>query len=109
MNLAGAGIDRRAVPVQHTRAAAGAYNDDGEWVPGAPANSTIRAVKQPASGRQLMDVPEGIRAEAQWFIWSRSELRIDDTVTFGGLSYRLVYVWARDEGGFYRGAMGELA
>lgn len=107
--LAGSGIDRRAVGVTRTRRAAGSYNADGDFVPGAPTTGTILAVVQPASGRQLMDLPEGVRSEARWLAWSRAEIRLDDVIVAGGLSHRVVYVWPRAEGDFYRAAMGELA
>ena len=105
---AGYGIDRRAVPVPLTRNATGAFNADGEWTAGAPATTTIKAVVQPTTGRQLMDVPEGIRTEAKWLAWSRSEIRDEDVIAYAGLSYRVLYVWPRAEGSFYRAAMGEL-
>lgn len=101
-------IDRLAVDVSLTRATAGGYNEDGEWVPGASTTATIRAAIQPASGNQLMDVPEGMRTEARWLLWSRSEVRENDTVTSGGVSYRVMYLWPRAEGGFYRAAIGRL-
>ncbi|MBN9074299.1 MAG: hypothetical protein J0H34_22405 [Rhizobiales bacterium] len=102
-------IDGEAVNVSLTRKAAGDYNADGEFVPGAPSTSTIRAAVQPASGRQLMDLPEGIRNEARWLAWSRSEIRLDDEMTQGGSRYRVMFVWPRAESGFWRAAMGLLA
>lgn len=102
-------IDRLAVNVSLTRATTGGYNDDGEWVPGASTTSTIRAAIQPANGNQLMDVPEGMRTEARWLLWSRSEVKIDDTITSGGVSYRVMHLWPRMEGGFYRAAVGRLS
>ncbi|CAN7389519.1 hypothetical protein [Neorhizobium sp. LjRoot104] len=101
-------IDGEAVNVTRTRAAAGAYNDDGEWVPGSPDAATIRAAIQPASGNQLMDVPEGMRTEARWLLWSRSEVKVDDMITSGGVSYRVMHLWPRADGGFYRAAIGRL-
>lgn len=102
-------IDGEAVNVSLTRKAVGSYDDDGDFVPGAPTTSTIRAVVQPASGRQLMDLPEGIREEARWLVWSRAEIRKDDTIVHGGQSFRVMFVWPRMEGSFWRAAMGLLA
>jgi hypothetical protein len=107
-SLAGSGIDRRAVSVTRTRRSAGSYNADGDFVPGTPTTGTILAVVQPVSGRQLMDLPEGVRSEARWLAWSRAEIRLDDVIVAGGLSHRVIYVWPRAEGEFYRAAMGEL-
>lgn len=101
-------IDRLAVEVTISSLEFGAYNDDGEFVRDATSAATIRAAVQPASGRQLMDLPEGIRAEARWLAWSRSEIRIDDVICHAGKNYRVLFVWPRGEGGFHRAAMGLL-
>ena len=103
-------IDGEAVNVSLTREGSGGYwSDDGEWIEGGPTTSTIRAVIQPADGNQLMDVPEGMRAEARWLVWSRSEVKLNDDITSSGIKYRVMYLWPRMEGGFYRAAIGRLA
>lgn len=102
-------IDAEAANVLRTRRTAGSYNDDGEFVEGASATITIRAAIQPASGRQLMDLPEGIRTEARWLLWSRTDLTLDDHITSQGLTYRIMFVWPRLDGGFTRAALGLLA
>jgi hypothetical protein len=109
MIAAVAAIDRRAKPVTLKRRAAGTFNADGEAVLGVETSNTIQAVVQPASGRSLEDMPEGVRQEARYLAWSRSEIRNDDQIIHAGLTYRVVYVWPRLEGGFYRAAMGLLA
>jgi len=101
-------IDGEAVNVSLTRNAAGHYDDDGNWVPGSATTSTIRAAIQPASGRQLEDLPDGIRNEARWLVWSRTEIRLDDEITHGASSYRVMHVWPRADGGFHRAALGLL-
>lgn len=101
-------IDGEAVNVSLTRRAAGAYDDDGNWIDGAPSTSTIRAAIQPASGRQLEDLPDGIRNEARWLVWSRSEIRLDDEFGHAAAFYRVMHVWPRAEGGFWRAAAGLL-
>lgn len=102
-------IDRLSVPMSLTRTLAGGYNDDGEWVETNIDTVAIRGAIQPANGNQLMDVPEGMRTEARWLLWSRSEVKSDDTITSGGVSYRVMHLWPRMEGGFYRAAIGRLA
>lgn len=102
-------IDRLAVSVTRTREAPGYWDQNGNWVPGAPSSSSIWAAVQPASGRQLEDLPEGMRASARWLCWSRSELKLDDQITHMGDTYRIVHLWPRAEGAFYRAAMGLLA
>lgn len=99
-------IDGEAVNVSLTRNAPGAWGSDGKFTDGAATTSTIRAAVQPASGRQLMDMPEGIREEARWIVWSRAELRLDDRIAHGGQLFRVMHVWPRTEGSFWRAAMG---
>lgn len=101
-------IDGEAVNVSRTTRGAGGYDADGNGVPGAPATTTIRAAIQPASGNQLMDLPEGMRTEARWLLWSRSEVKEDDEIGASGINYRVMYVWPRAEGGFFRAALGRL-
>lgn len=101
-------IDGEAVSVTLIRNAAGHYDQDGNWNPGAATSSTIRAAIQPASGRQLEDLPDGLRAEARWLVWSRSEIRLDDEITHAGSRYRIMHVWPRADGGFWRAAAGLL-
>lgn len=106
MNIAGLAIDRRAISMTRTRTSGGTYNDDGEAVTGVAVLEAIKAVIQPAKGNQLMDMPEGIRTEAGWICWSRSSLAVDDLITHKGITYRVLFDWPRDEGVFYRAALG---
>lgn len=107
MNIAGMAIDRRAIAMSRTRKAADSYDPNtGKTVPGVSTTATIKAVIQPATGNQLRDLPEGVRTEAQWLLWSRAEILLDDTITHKSIDYRVVYVWPRDEGAFYRAALG---
>ncbi|MGV4796130.1 hypothetical protein [Rhizobium sp. F40D2] len=101
-------IDGEAVNVTLTTTAAGSYNDDGDFIQGAPTSATIRAAIQPVKGNQLMDMPEGIRTEAGWMLWSRSAVAVDDQIISGGIVYRILFAWPRLEGGFYRAALGRL-
>lgn len=103
-------IDGEAVNVSLTREGAGGHwNDDGDWVPGTTSSSTIRAAIQPASGRQLEDLPDGIRNEARWLVWSRTELRLEDKITHAGATYKIIHLWPRADGGFWRAAAGLTA
>lgn len=101
-------IDWLAVSVSLTRESGGVYDDNGKWTPNAATQTSIRAVIQPARGSELMDVPEGIRSEARWLLWSRSEIKVDDKITSRGVSYRVMHLWPRDDGGFYRAAIGRV-
>ena len=106
---AAAAIDRRAIPMTRVRQAADTYDTGGNLIPGASTTTPIKAVIQPATGNKLMDVPEGVRTEAGWFVWSRSEMAVDDRITNKGVTYRVLFAWPRDEGEFYRAALGKVA
>lgn len=99
-------IDAEAIDLTLKRNGPATFDLDGNYVfPGA-TTTTIRGMVQPASGRRLMDLPEGIRYEAQFLLWSRSEIRADDVVTHAGSNYRVMYIWPRLADGFTRAAMG---
>lgn len=103
-------IDAESINVTHRSvAAAGGAYVDGEWIATSPATTTIRAAIQPATGRQLMDLPEGIRTEAKFFIWSRVSFVENDRITFGGETWRVIFLWPRPMDGFTRGALGKMS
>ena len=108
MSDAAIAIDMMAIPIVLKRLLPGAYSVTGDWVEGGPSQINIMAVIQPASGRQLMDVEEGLRAEARWICWTRAELRLDDQIVHKTKTYRVMVVWPRDEGVFHRAALGLL-
>lgn len=88
------------------RKSGGSYNDAGRWVNEILTDVPARAVVQPATGQKLMDLPEGDRNEARFFLWMREALALDDIVVYAGQSYRTVFVWPRPEGGYTRAAIG---
>lgn len=97
--------------VSHTvvTAAGGSYNDNGEWEGATAEPVSIQATIQPVTGQQLLDMPEGIRAEAKSTLWTRAVVNINDQIRSAGKSYRVIFVWDRDfEGGFHRAALGML-
>lgn len=108
MNAAAA-IDRRAIAMVRRRRGPGDYDDGGTYIEGLPVSAPIKAVIQPASGDQLKDVPEGLRTEANWIVWTRTDLELDDVIDASNVSYRVVYVWPRAEAGFYRAALGRIS
>jgi hypothetical protein len=101
-------IDRRAIPMTRTRQGADTYDTGGNLIPGVNTTTAIKAVIQPVNGNQLMDMPEGVRTEAGWMVWSRSEIAEKDFVTNAGVTYRVLFAWPRAEGGFYRAALGKV-
>lgn len=112
MTLAAAAmaIDSYAVPVTRTRRAAGTYVA-GVFTEGATTTATIQAAVFAVSPRVLQDLPEGIRSEAKWTAWSRSDMRTAsgdlpaDTITWQGAAWRVLHVWPRIEGDFYRAVL----
>lgn len=102
LNLA---ILAEAESVTHERMV-GAYDAKGKWVPGVATIGAIMATVQPASGRQLMDMPEGIRTEAKYVMWSEKATVVDDIVIYGGQRYKVLYTWPRRADSFTRAALG---
>jgi hypothetical protein len=101
-------IDGEAKNVTLTMGADGSYDADGNFVHGTTTPTTIRAAIFPATGNALKDMPEGVRTEAGWLCWSRSAIAVDDQIADGGIVYRVLFVWPRPEGGFYRAALGRM-
>lgn len=101
-------IDAEAVTVTYADVAtAGGSYVHGKWVASAAAPGNIQAAIQPASGRQLMDLPEGVRSDASFVGWSRTAVKVNGTIGYDGKSWRIVFVWPRPQDGFTRFAMGE--
>lgn len=102
-------IDAESVPLQRgVKSGTWSEPHGGKWVPNEPAFTNIRGAIQPAKGTQLMDLPEGLRAEARWLMWTRAEVLLDDVIKDGAISYRVMFIWPRREGGFTRAAIGLL-
>lgn len=88
------------------RKAGGAYVS-GKWVPAAPTiEADVRVVLQPTSGRELRDLPEGLRVEAKYSLWLQGTVALDDVVIYGGKRYRVIFLWERPEGSFTKAALG---
>lgn len=105
-----AAIDAEAVPMTLTQIAVAGGSvprgNGGKFVPGAPASVAIMATIQPASGRVLDDLEEGIRKNASFVVWSRTVLRVNDGLLYNGETFRVLHVWPRPADGFYRAAIG---
>lgn len=101
-------IDGEAVLCSIARRIGDSYNADGEGVASYAGPAPIYAAVQPATGRQLMDVPEGVREEARWLAWSRDAMANDDRMTIADGEHRIVYVWPRADGGYYKAALGRI-
>ena len=99
-------IDGEAVPVVFWPPAGATYDARGNAVPEArPAQVAGMAAVQPASGRMLQDLPEGIRGEVSMVGWSRTMVALKWEIIYGGETYRVVHVWPRPMDGFSKFAM----
>lgn len=101
-------IDGEAVTVNYRTVTANFDQSTGKTPKTLGDPVSISAAIQPASGRQLMDVPEGVRTEARFIAWSRSTLALDAQIQYDGEWYRILYTWPRPQDGFTRAAMGRL-
>lgn len=99
-------IDAEAVPVTFQAPAGATYSPQGRAVPGAaPDPVPGMAAIQPASGRMLQDLPEGLRPEVSMVGWSRTMVALKWEVVYGGETYRVVHTWPRPADGFTKFAM----
>lgn len=99
-------IDDEAVPVVFQAPAAATYSTRGVAVSGvAPDPLPGMAAVQPASGRVLLDLPEGLRKEVSMVGWSRTMVADKWEVIYGAETYRVVHVWPRPADGFSKFAM----
>jgi hypothetical protein len=88
----------------------GYYDAGGKWIRDVVADLPIQATVQPASSKALMDLPEGVRPEAKYMLWTAHQpVAIDDLVLYDGDTFRVVHVWDRlRDGGFTRAALGQV-
>jgi hypothetical protein len=101
-------IDEEAEPVVWKAVASGTWNSVGKWVPGISVETSIPCVIQPARGTALMDMPEGIRHDAEWLGWSRTAVKTNDEIVYQSVRYRVMFVWPRVMDGFTRFALGRM-
>lgn len=104
-------IDAEAILVQRSAVAdaGGSYDADGRWQDATAPSSDIYAAVQPATGRNLIDAPEGVRSEARFAIWSRAAIKENDRVTVSGETYRVIWTAPRPMDGFTKGALGLMS
>lgn len=101
-----AAIDAEAVAVTRRTRGTATYDSGGNAVPGAASDTSIQAALQPMSGKRLLDLPEGLRAEASLLGWSRASVAVSDEIIYGGATYRVLHVWPRPADGFTKFALG---
>ena len=108
MNLANT-VLRWGVPVLYTAPVKGSYAANGDYIPAAQTTATIQATITPVTGRDLKDMPEGVRDEAIYRMWTVSDVFLNGVVNHDGHDYRIIHIMTRNIGGFNRCILGEIA
>jgi len=104
-------IDLLKQPATIERAAGGSYVS-GTWVGAYDASASISGVLEPVTGRDLKDMPEGIRSEASALFFvniTDGSIAENDRVTADAVPYRVLQVapWSR-YGGFHECVLGKI-
>lgn len=85
------------------------YDESGYALKGEADDAVpIEADVQPATGRNLVDVAEGVREEVSYMIWTPYDLKNDHTIVYNGENFRVVALWPRREDNFTKAAIGRL-
>lgn len=115
LGMSALAIDLLARPARRIRRSGGAYDADGRWVGGAESLTDVMAVIQPVDPDDLQALPEGERSEASKAVWTRTELRTAredaheaDIVEADGARWKILAVFDRAEGGWYKAIAGRL-
>lgn len=101
-------IDAESEPVTWTSVSAGTYDARGNGIPGAQTDTQTRAAIQPITGRELQDLPEGVRAQVSMVGWTRASVAVDDEIVYRGDTYRVFAAKPRPMDGFTRIALGRI-
>jgi hypothetical protein len=104
MDLSGAITNLASDSISVSRPAAATYDSKGRLVNNGTASTfSARASVQPATGKDLLRMPEGLRTTDLQAIFCATELKTGDLVTLPEGVYQVqhVEVWARS-GNFYR-------
>lgn len=89
------------IPIVYADASAQQYDDDGLPISGNNTPDTIRGKIQPVNGRDLRDMPEGMRDEASMVLGTRATVKLNDVVTDNrdGRKYKAIYIIPATVGG----------
>lgn len=101
-------IDAESEDITHRARSIGSYDERGNGMPGTWIEAPARAAIQPISGRELQDLPEGVRAEVTMVGWTRSAVAVDEQIVYRGDTYRVFAAKPRPMDGFTRIAIGRL-
>lgn len=107
------GIDMLSQPMVLERSTGGTYSSGGTWSGTWSAPENIAGVIEPVTGRDLKDMPEGIRSEAVALLFVKvsavNGIAVNDRVTADAVSYRVIHIdeWTR-YGGFHECVLGKI-
>lgn len=85
---------------------ASSYDINGNAIADVVSQSPIRGSIQPAKGRDLMDMPEGVRNEASHVLSTTTQVQNDQFIVDGVNEYRIVYVMPSALGHYTRAGLG---
>lgn len=83
-----------------------------EWIP--PDGSTIQAFIAAISPHDIQNLPEGVRAEARWTVWTRDDLTatdetrglVGDEIFWADAWWGVIQIWPRREAGYTKAVLG---
>lgn len=85
------------------------YDATGRAVKGQEADPvTITGDVQPASSKDLQDLPEGVRNQVDHAVWTAYDLETDHVIVYGGNKHRVHKIWKRREDGFTKALIGKI-
>lgn len=102
-------IDAESVEVTWRNRSGGSYDSRGNATGASWTDTQIRAAIQPVSGRELQDLPEGVRSKVTLVAWTRSEVAENDQIIYLGDAYRVYAARPRPMDGFTRIALGKVS
>ena len=107
MNLSNT-VNYFASPLTYRTYAAGSYDASGNWTKGTASESTITMMVVPATGRELKDVPEGIREEVLYAGYTSSTITKDSEVDYNSETFRVIYIFPWLVGAFHKVMLGKV-
>ena len=97
------------VTIQVVTRAVDSYDANGNGVKGAENDPVdIEADVQPVSGKILQDLPEGVRDQIDFAIWTPYDLQNDHVVIYNSDRYRVRHTWPRRSDEFTKAVIGKM-
>lgn len=97
------------VPLQVVTRGADSYSTTGDPIKGARNQPVeISGDVQPVPAKTLQDLPEGVRDQVDFAVWTSYDLKTDHVVVYLGQEYRVYRTWERRLDGFTKAVIGVL-